>query len=239
MSALPGQTEESWEKGLRLACELGPEHISAYSLILEEGTPFYNKYKEQETALAADGFCPDGDGAIPPEQRLPDEETERLMYRRTEEILASYGYHRYEISNYAKPGRECRHNLGYWTLVPYIGFGLGASSYEETEGNGGRVRYRNTDDLRAYLAGDFSPCEVEQIEKKDGMAEFVILGLRLMRGVSAAEFRERFGVGIREVYGPVIRKYRENGLLAVNADRMYLTKEGISVSNTIMADFLL
>ena len=103
ISAIPGQTEESWERTLRTAAELGPEHLSAYSLIIEEGTPFYERYGSGEKDLCG--------GALP---MLPDEDTERRIYQMTEAVLEEYGYHRYEISNYAKQGYECRHNLGYW-----------------------------------------------------------------------------------------------------------------------------
>ena len=110
--------------------ELNPEHISAYSLIIEEGTVFAKEY---------------GEGA-PKEKELPNEEDERYMYRCTEELLKNAGYHRYEISNYAKPGRECRHNLGYWERKNYLGIGLGASGLIDN------VRYKNTEDLQKYLS---------------------------------------------------------------------------------------
>lgn len=115
MAALPYQTVESYTTGLRKIIRLAPEHISAYSLILEEGTPFYQKYNS---------------GCYP----LPDEEQERLMYRETEQILAQAGYERYEISNYAKKGYACRHNLVYWQGGDYLGLGLGSSSYMDEIG---------------------------------------------------------------------------------------------------------
>ncbi len=239
MSALPGQTLESWERGLRQVCSLKPEHISAYSLIIEEETPFFDRYAEQEKLRGSGCDLTVDGGELSESDRLPDEETERRMYRRTEEILAASGYVRYEISNYAKIGRECRHNLGYWTLVPYLGFGLGASSYLEKSPDGSRfVRYRTTADLKKYLAGDFVPRDMEQLTLKDRQSEFMILGLRLMQGVSLQEFTEKFGVPMREVYEPAIRKYTAQGLLEICDGRLRLTGDGVSVSNVVMADFL-
>ena len=130
MSALPGQTMDGWMETLKRTAAQEPEHISAYSLIIEEGTPFYERY-----------------GGKKGEALLPDEDTDRDMYHKTREFLASCGYERYEISNYAKPGRECRHNIGYWTGVPYLGLGLGAASYIEG------IRFSNTRNLKEYLAG--------------------------------------------------------------------------------------
>ncbi|MBR5733244.1 MAG: radical SAM family heme chaperone HemW, partial [Lachnospiraceae bacterium] len=159
ISALPGQTAASWERTLRTVARLNPEHISAYSLIIEPGTPFYEIYGEDsENAKFRNqsGTVDSGDGAgsMPP---LPDEDEERRIYRMTSDILSEYGYSRYEISNYSKPGRESKHNLGYWTGADYIGAGLGASSYLCERGADGRlknaVRFKNTGDLSIYLAG--------------------------------------------------------------------------------------
>ncbi|MCI6638274.1 MAG: radical SAM family heme chaperone HemW [Bilifractor sp.] len=267
MSGLPGQTEDSWERSLSKIASLGPEHISAYSLIIEEGTPFYEKYHAVSGMIA--GGEPDRlvqkleeeRYHLREEEQLPGEETERQMYDRTEEVLTGYGFHRYEISNYAKKGRECRHNVGYWTGTPYLGLGLGASSYT------GCLRFRGTDDIGRYLkahgdpAGNermielfdrvnFSPDELRDILARDGreeaeclgerdqMAEFMILGLRLVAGVSSSEFRRRFGQEMMKVYGSTIRKYEDVGLLREEGDRLILTRRGLSLSNTVMADFL-
>ena len=238
MSGLPGQTLPSWEDTLRQAATLRPEHISAYSLILEEGTPFYTQYGGAGRA--------DGTSA------LPDEETERLMYERTGEILAEAGYRQYEISNYAKEGYACRHNLGYWTGVPYYGFGLGASGYlpyawsgeirpdETAEADAGylRVRYRNTCDMAEYIDGTGKYDEIQWLDIKDLRAEFMILGLRLTEGVEDAEFAGRFGDTMDSVYGPVLSKYAKTGHLIRKDGRTYLSRNGISVSNVILADFL-
>ncbi len=215
MSGLPGQTLASWERSLRQVAALEPEHISAYSLIVEEGTPFYEKQ-----------------GAL----HLPGEEEERQMYEITHEILEQYGFCQYEISNYARPGYACRHNLGYWTGKEYLGLGLGASSLL------GHSRYQNTRDFRLYLEKSADPGairrETEILELRDRQAEYMILGLRLTQGVSREEFRRRFGRDLDQVYGPVVDPYVKMGLLEEREGWIRLTRRGISLSNTVMADFL-
>lgn len=191
MSALPGQTLSGYRRTLEkvLALEEEPEHISAYSLILEEGTPLYDRYEKGEL-------------------ELPDEDTDREMYRETKRILARAGYERYEISNYAKKGYECRHNCGYWQRKDYAGFGIGAASLVEN------VRFRNGADLLAYLAAPLGCREDEQVlGRQEQMEEFMFLGLRMRSGVDCGEFRRLFGCGMEEVYGEVIRKNAEDGLL--------------------------
>lgn len=221
ISAIPGQTLESWEETLRKTAALGPEHLSVYSLILEEGTPLYERYKE-------------GAGDFPP---LPDEETERRMYEETEKILKEYGYARYEISNYAKPGFECRHNTGYWQRTEYLGLGLGASSLI------GNSRFRHITDLQAYLSlsGDVQAvCEEEEVlSKKDEMEEFMFLGLRMMRGVRRSEFLRLFGIPMEEVYARPLKKMEENQLIETQGDIVRLTKRGIDISNYVFGQFLL
>ena len=214
-SGLPGQTLASWERSLRQVAALEPEHISAYSLIVEEGTPFYEKQ-----------------GAL----NLPGEEEERQMYEITHEILEQYGFCQYEISNYARPGYACRHNLGYWRGKEYLGLGLGASSLL------GHSRYQNTRDFRLYLekSADTGAIrrETETLELRDRQAEYMILGLRLTQGVSREEFRRRFGQDLDQVYGPVVDRYVKMGLLEEREGWIRLTRRGISLSNTVMADFL-
>lgn len=214
MFAIPGQSYEGWIQNLRTVAKLGPEHISAYSLIIEEGTPFAEKTLE-----------------------LPDEEEERQMYERTGEILQSYGYQQYEISNYAKSGKECQHNLGYWTRREYLGFGVGSASLFQNQ------RFTNLRDRSAYAAFDGKVesirRDLETLTVREQMEETMILGLRLIRGVSRSEFQKNFGVSVGEIYGPVLEKYSRMGLLQIKGDRIALTRAGISVSNPIMADFLL
>lgn len=223
MGALPGQTVESGLETLERVLSLNPapEHLSVYSLIIEDGTPF--------AALAKAGKLD-----------LPDEDAERELYHRTVEQLTRRGYEHYEISNFARPGYACRHNIGYWIRRKYLGFGLAAASLWNGE------RWRNTADLDAYLD---SPCdcrqERERLTQDDEMAETMFLGLRLMRGVDLAAFERRFGRTPEEVYVDMIRRHIDEGLLrylpetAPGGRRLALTARGIDVSNYVMADFLL
>jgi oxygen-independent coproporphyrinogen-3 oxidase len=222
MSGLPGQTLEQWQDTLHGAVALHPEHISAYSLIVEEGTPFYQKYGEDERCRQA------GEDT----RYLPDEETERQMYQWTCSYLKEHGFVQYEISNYAKPGRECRHNIGYWTGAEYLGLGLGSASLF------GGKRFSNTRELSEYLAGDFEPREVEVLSRTAQMEEFVFLGLRMCQGISRAEFAARFGVELEAVYGQELAQLCSQGLLKQEAGFVALTREGVSVSNYVMAKFI-
>lgn len=214
MSALPDQTYEGWVANLRRTAELSPAHISAYSLIIEEGTPFAMR-----------------------ELKLPDEETEYRMYEDTAAILEEYGYEQYEISNYAKKGRRCRHNVGYWTRCDYLGLGLGAASLW------GKKRFSNTADMEEYLRNSAFPERIRLMEpvlsREDEMAEFMFLGLRMTEGVSEAAFRQEFGVEMREIYGEVLKKYTGMELLEEKDGWIFLTRKGIHVSNSVMSDFLL
>ena len=214
MSAIPDQTYEGWVKNLRTVAELEPEHISAYSLIVEEGTPFAAR-----------------------KLNLPDEDTEYNMYEATAQILKEYGFEQYEISNYARKGRECRHNVGYWTRQDYLGFGLGASSLY------GKERFANTTDMKKYLENSRNPEKIREKEpsltREDEMAEFMFLGLRMTKGISKADFQRCFGCTIESVYGEVLEKYESMELLLEKDGRIFLSREGIHVSNSIMAEFLL
>lgn len=214
MSAIPDQTYEGWVKNLRTVAELEPEHISAYSLIVEEGTPFAAR-----------------------KLNLPDEDTEYNMYEATAQILKEYGFEQYEISNYARKGRECRHNVGYWTRQDYLGFGLGASSLY------GKERFANTADMKKYLENSKNPEKIREKEpsltREDEMAEFMFLGLRMTKGISRADFQRCFGCTIESVYGEVLEKYESMELLLEKDGRIFLSREGIHVSNSIMAEFLL
>ena len=220
MSALPGQTVESWEETLTKVAKLEPEHISAYSLIIEEGTPFYEKYGEAR-----------GEGI------LPDEDSEREMYHRTKSILRKMGYERYEISNYAKPGRECRHNVGYWTGVPYLGLGLGASSYIDG------CRFCNNSDLNEYLIREPGERFDEIVlTEQDMQEEYFFVGLRLVKGVSMDGFEKQFGVAAESVYPGLMRHLIREGVAELggeNGDFFRLTDFGMDVSNYVMAQFLL
>lgn len=214
MCALPDQTYEGWVRNLRKVAALHPEHISAYSLIIEEGTPFAKR-----------------------KLNLPDEDTEYRMYEDTAGILAEYGYEQYEISNYAKKDLACQHNVGYWTRKEYLGLGLGAASLW------GNQRFSNTSDFSLYLNNSGFPEKIrgdrETLSLEAEMSEFMFLGLRMTKGVSKAEFLEGFGVPIESVYGKVLDKYKSVGLLEEKEGRIFLTRAGIHVSNGVMAEFLL
>ena len=224
MSGIPGQTLESWKNTLKKVTMLKPEHISAYSLIIEEGTPFGER-----------------------KLKLPDEDTEYRMYENTAGILAEYGFHQYEISNYAKGGRECRHNKGYWQRIDYLGLGLGASSYMEG------CRFTNEKDLDKYPALDFGEedpekretalrklwGQIEELSQAQRMEEFMFLGLRMLKGVSDVDFVRLFGVKMETVYGDVIRRLTANGLLKKEENNLALTEWGMDVSNFVLSEFLL
>ena len=227
MSALPGQSEESWQETLQFVCGLEPEHISAYSLIVEKGTPLYEEYGE---------MCADlekyGDYASMPERLqtkyegrkcLPDEETDRNMYHHTKTTLAKRGYERYEISNYARKGYACRHNLGYWSRTDYKGFGLGASSLLNS------VRSTVQEDLTEYLRGNFAGSS-EHLSEQDIREEYFFLGLRKMEGVDPGPYREH--------YEKLLEELQKQQLLQEKNGRISLTDYGIDVSNYVLAQFL-
>lgn len=291
MSGIPTESAESYIHTLAKVVELKPAHISAYSLIVEEGTPL-----SQNEALLA---------------KLPSEEEDRLLYAKTKMLLKNSGYSRYEISNYAKEENECKHNIVYWTGGEYLGVGLGAASYLTVwldEERFEKVRFHGVENMDEYIGrflkcenmredeytnmfhlyestGDTEPDDFDELydaygmyedmndfsefdnsnlskykeyensalleflrdyykdlyfmKRKDEMEEFMFLGLRLMKGVSKAEFKKRFGADIESVYGKIIEKYKKQKLLLEDGDRLYLSDEGIDVSNVIMAEFML
>ena len=223
MSALPGQTLKSWQNTLQKVTALRPEHISAYSLIIEEGTPFYERFAEDER-IREEGGHP---------RLLPEEAIERQMYELTQRFLHTKGYERYEISNYAKPGSECRHNCGYWTRKDYLGLGLGASSLV------GHQRFQNTSDLKEYREQEYHHIHTETLDKKSEMEEFMFLGLRLMTGISRQQFEKTFQVTLDSVYGEVLRKLKSEQLIEEVAGYVRLTEYGIDVSNYVLSEFLL
>ena len=220
MSALPGQNIETWTRTLCEAVSLRPEHLSAYSLIIEEGTPF------------ATMKLPD----------LPSEDEDREIYHFTKRFLSENGYRRYEISNYAREGYECRHNCGYWTGHEYLGLGLGASS------DLGGERFRNPDQIASYRTiienEDTAAlrCEKQKMTKEDRMEEFMFLGLRMTDGVSEREFEERFGKKLEDQFGSVLRRHISQNLICripKDGGRLALTEYGMDVANYVMSDYLL
>ena len=235
MSGIPGQTEHDFVDTIMKVMEFEPEHISVYSLQVEEGTPLY----EDEYLR----------------NMIPSEEVDRRMYAMTKKVLAVNGYERYEFSNYSKPKYECRHNIVYWTGGEYVGFGIGAASYFKGQ------RFSNTRDIDRYIeifqenqseiaAGQDKftvfdkvsselRANVETLYIDSRMEEFMFLGLRMIRGVSRNEFKARFSKDIYEVYGPVINKYTDEGFMISEGDNIRLSDRGIDVSNIILSDFIL
>lgn len=234
MSALPGQTLETFSDTLKKVLALKPEHLSAYSLMIEEGTPFYERYREDEKHREA------GE----PTELLPDEEQEYVVTKLTQRVLMEAGYHWYEVSNFAKPGYECRHNIGYWKRADYLGIGIGAASLIDN------VRYANVRDLEEYC----KECErlweelnirktlcssTEPVTREEQMEEFMFLGLRMTEGVSRAEFEQHFGTTIEAVYGDVLRQLQKEGLLVKQEGRICLTERGMDVNNYVVEQFML
>lgn len=231
ISALPDQTVESWKESLTKVIALKPEHISAYSLILEEGTQLYEMVEQERKQKI---------------NRIPNEDIEREMYYLTNNLLKEAGYLQYEISNYAKEGFMCQHNLIYWAPNDYIGFGLGAASYT----NG--IRYHNTEDLLKYnqILNDADNTDkttdltllkedITFLTNENKMEEYMFLGLRRINGISVKEFYQRFCVPYEEIYDEVTNKFIKEGLLIRKSDRIFLSEKGIDISNYVMSDFLL
>lgn len=222
MSALPGQTVDSWRESLIKILRLKAEHVSAYSLIIEEGTPFYEKYAEDARLRDLGEDC----------RILPTEENERSMYYETRRLTGEYGLEQYEISNYAKPGYECRHNQAYWLRQDYLGFGLGASSLIDN------VRFRNTADLKEYSQGLFEKEEREVLSVQEQMEETMFLGLRMKDGVSMETFEKVFHTPFSAVYGKTVLDLKKEGLVQTEEERLFLTEKGFDLSNYTLAQFL-
>lgn len=218
MFGLPNQRLNEWEETLREIRSLEPAHISAYSLIIEEGTAFYNLYENDKL-------------------KLPTEEEERKMYHLAKKILEENGFNQYEISNYAKEGKECRHNLAYWNMDNWIGVGSASASYIDGK------RIKNISSVEKYINSINEKGEaVEEIinnSKNDNMEEFMFMGLRKINGIDENEFKKRFSMNINDVYGEILNKYIDEGLLIRESGRIFLSEKGIEISNIIMADFLL
>ena len=218
MFGLPNQSVKDWTDSLEEVAKLNPEHISAYSLIIEEGTPLYKLYNEDKL-------------------KLPSEEEEREMYKKCKNILIENGYHQYEISNYAKEGKECLHNEVYWMCNEYIGVGASSSSYIDGK------RIKNIDDLREYIKriGSGKSIVDEEIinTKNDNIEEFMFMGLRMNCGIEEEEFKRRFHTDVDNVYKDVIEGNINKGLLERKRGRIYLTDKGIELSNMVMSDMIL
>ena len=237
ISGIPYQTTEKFLKTLQKVVWLKPNHISAYSLIIEKGTPFYETYKfdavRQEAGM--------------PTEVLPTEDEVYRIYKMTQDYLAKAGYVQYEISNFSHPGFACEHNIGYWTRRNYLGLGLGAASLIEN------VRYTNVTDLYQYIDGtrQIQPQWFEQeqgcnlheyagaVSRKAQMEEFMFLGLRMNEGVTRERFEKEFGISIDGVYLDVLDKLKKEALIDTREGRIALTEKGADLSNYVLAQFLI
>lgn len=221
MFGLPGQTPGMWRETLHAALALEPQHLSCYGLIPEEGTPLVR-------ALDAGRLT------------LPDEEDERRMYDDALELLARDGYRQYEISNFAQPGYECRHNIGYWQQVPYIG--LGASAASMLQDIQGELRVTNPAEIGEYIrmveAGRWGKRETIHVSPEDARFETLMLGLRMTQGVSEADFAARHGVSLEAYRGKQLHTFEVQGLLAHENGFWRLTRRGMDVQNAILVDLM-
>ena len=218
MYGLPNLTIEVWKDTLEEICKLKPEHISAYSLIIEEGTVFYNLYEKDKL-------------------KLPSEDDERIMDKMTKDILINNGYHQYEISNFSLKNRECEHNKVYWSLDEYIGVGSASSSYI----NGYRLTNESNigEYIRRVKSNEDTVVDKYKNLREDEIEEFIFMGLRMLSGIDLLKFNRKFGLDIYSIYKNVIEKNIDDGLLIINKDRMYLTTKGVELSNRVMSDFIL
>ncbi|ADL07666.1 radical SAM family heme chaperone HemW [Thermosediminibacter oceani] len=214
---LPNQSVDDFRYSLGRLADLSPEHVSCYGLTVEEGTEFYRLQKE---------------GRLP----LPSEDEERKMYHTAREILKERGYSHYEISNFAKPGRECRHNLVYWTYGEYLGLGAGAHSFMDG------VRFYNAYGIRDYAERVRSRGKgvegEESLSLEEQQSEFMILGLRLIKGVRKAEFYKRFGKDPDSVYGSVLELLKKKELVTEDGEYIRLTERGLDLANEAFVEFL-
>jgi oxygen-independent coproporphyrinogen-3 oxidase len=225
MYALPGQSLATWEQTLERACALAPDHLSLYSLIVEEGTPLATWVRQGKVRPAEDDLAAD-------------------MYELAEVRLGAVGYQHYEISNWARPGHQCAHNLTYWRNLPYIGLGAGAHGWF------GRHRFVEARPIRAYLARVWSAgnealslpaaaiVENEEIAPVMEMAETAMLALRLAEGLDTAAFAARFSQSFTAVYGEQVRELLELGLLEHTDGRLRLTGRGRLLGNEAFERFL-
>jgi oxygen-independent coproporphyrinogen-3 oxidase len=214
MFAIPGQTKETWTDTMERVLSLDPEHISFYSLQLEEGTPFYSMFRE---------------GSL----KQTEDELDREMYHWAVRKLKDRGYLHYEISNAAMDGYECMHNLKYWSMGDYLGLGLGAHSYM----NG--MRSSNITDLAEYnKAGETFAVWRHENTKEENISEYLFTGMRKITGIELSDFRARFGDDLESIYGDVLEKYRREGLIEIAGGRLRFTEAGIDISNRVLAEFV-
>lgn len=211
MTGLPGQTLESLKRTLDRAMSLPVTHISAYSLIIEDGTPLEKAYST---------------GRI----TLPGEDADREMYSYTFDFLASKGFNRYEISNFAKKSFECEHNIKYWTFKPYIGLGVAAHSFD------GNTRSCNSSNIKDYMEG--IDREVTRLSRQDRISEFIITGLRMDRGIDTGDFKRTFNEDIESLYGKELKKFISLDLMKYENGFYSLTSKGVDISNSVLCEFV-
>ena len=218
MYGLPGQTAAQWRDTLERAIALEPDHLSCYSLILEEGTPLF--------ASVQAGTC----------APLPDEDAMEEMDALTAGLTRKAGYAQYEVSNYARPGRQCRHNIVYWECLPYLGVGLGAHS--DMDGR----RFYNPADWEAYLHMAEEGRTAREAEgantREDRMFERMMMGLRQVRGVDAARFERDFGARIEQVWPETVAQMTQGGLMTGDSGRIRLTPRGMQVMNGVLVHLM-
>ena len=215
--ALPEETLKDLKRDLATAAGLNIPHISVYGLTAEEGTPLHKRLQKGEIML-------------------PSEDDEEAMYDLVANFLPSRGFNRYEVSNYAKPGFESKHNSLYWRYAPYAGAGLSASGFLLGE------RYKNTSDLTEYvekLSRGESVGEKEPRSQKDAIFEFVFLGLRTSNGVSKEGFQKEFDIELESLYGKKIESLARQNLVVSDSKSLRLTKPGVKIGNMIFAEFIL
>lgn len=241
MSGIPYQTAEKFLHTLQKVVRLKPEHISVYSLIIEKGTPFYDTY-QSDLELQEAGK---------PTQMLPTEDEVYRIIKLTQQYLTKTGYEQYEISNFAQPGFECTHNIGYWTRENYLGLGIGAASLLDN------IRYTNISEMETYIektkqiqllsfeqpqgnatVGTNLHAEAFAVSRKAQMEEFMFLGLRMNRGVTRQQFQDTFGVPIEGIYKDALEHLKAEGLLEIRAGQITLTEKGQDLSNYALAQFL-
>ena len=224
MFGLPGQTRQDWQDTLAFALGLQPEHLSCYGLIVEPGTML-------EADVASGRLV------------LPGEEDERAMYDDALRLLAEQGYKQYEISNFARPGRRCRHNLGYWTHVPYLGLGSSAASMLPADAPGFVWRRESNppklaDYLRMMENGAAPERETSLIDPAEARFETMMLGLRLTEGVAEDAFEREHGVSLASVYGEKLKSLAAQGLLRHESGRWRLTRRGMDVQNAVLVELM-
>ena len=212
MIALPNQTIQDIKENLEKITKLNPEHISVYSLILEEGTPFYNKYNENKI-------------------KLPDEELERNMYWYVKNTLENNGYMHYEISNFSKKGFESKHNMNCWNQEEYLGFGVAAHSYNN------RIRYSNTNSIEEYIKGSNKIIHEEQT-LEDMQKEYMLLGLRKIEGINIQKFKNKFAQNPIFIFKEQLNKLVDEELIIVDGNEIKLTNKGLDLANIVWEEFV-